>query len=689
MKNKTRRFIFFFLLIYFSLATNAFTGVGQIPQMIQPLIYYDFDEGAGDFSDYLGINKSDTGVTSCAGKIGNSLCFDGADDLIEYPDDIVDFNFTTEFTISVWVYPNEIQGNSTIINKAFALDSYALGIGSGQWSFMVCFPKETDTWGEKVIINYPAEKQKWSHLVGIYDGYFIRLFVNGKCCAEKQVQDLNLEKRILQQSNRPIAIGNHPSWNGYNGKIDEIGLWKDALNVKQVNSLYTNNSDVKAAIFVDKRLYKELSGEINTYRYKASQKRQYNISLQVFDDIDDWQYPQIHDYIANQYFNLMNELDGILFIGNIKMASFYSCRGDNTQTRYIPIYYEDLDLQIYKVDETQQADFDALTKDYNSKPEIWVAHMPVGFDTDNSYAKWGDQLRSYLRKVINYYYGYLTDNGKFYYITNGKGEDFPSIWNSWDRDKIDYYGKWVKINSGDEKYSRWDLENYQSVEDFETMWDSLRENPEYELGEGWQSSEIFIDHMNNNFYQVVDVSVHSNEVYSLISSEQAKQLENAGLIVTLSGCSVGGFIQPDSQSYVSTNVSIERNIMCSFLYGSSKVIAILGDPFPRGHYAHFPTIYTQLKLEKDYLGHAHLVRLKQLYDRSGNHYDFKEWVMEILIGDPFIDLIDFTSQEYIMSQTEINELILNERQKWDVDNDGRFGLKEAIKALSISAGLKE
>jgi len=46
-------------------------------------------------------------------------------------------------------------------------------------------------------------------------------------------------------------------------------------------------------------------------------------------------------------------------------------------------------------------------------------------------------------------------------------------------------------------------------------------------------------------------------------------------------------------------------------------------------------------------------------------------------------------QKNRFTQTEVNVLLHEERMKYDIDNDGKIGLEEAIKALSISAGFIE
>ncbi|KPA17866.1 conserved hypothetical protein, secreted, partial [Candidatus Magnetomorum sp. HK-1] len=55
-------------------------------------------------------------------------------------------------------------------------------------------------------------------------------------------------------------------------------------------------------------------------------------------------------------------------------------------------------------------------------------------------------------------------------------------------------------------------------------------------------------------------------------------------------------------------------------------------------------------------------------------------------GEANLSEIDLFEQKDRYSQTDVDTFLDDERKKWDVDHDGKIGLKEAIKALSISAG---
>jgi len=81
-------------------------------------------------------------------------------------------------------------------------------------------------------------------------------------------------------------------------------------------------------------------------------------------------------------------------------------------------------------------------------------------------------------------------------------------------------------------------------------------------------------------------------------------------------------------------------------------------------------IYT-IKVETDYFAP---LKLREVTIKSG----------QVSLSE-----INLFNQKDRYSQTYVDDLLKEERMKWDVDNDGKIGIKEAIKALLISAGIIE
>jgi hypothetical protein len=428
----------------------------------------------------------------------------------------------------------------------------------------------------------------------------------------------------------------------------------------------------KALMLIDSQLYALLKTEVDKYLTLAEQRRGFTIALKSISGLDAMTPKQVRDYVISQR-STTPGIEGVLFIGNVKLPSFYKNRADDAVTRIAPIYLQDLDASFTKhyadgvtdpvcngtnepycvvsprADGTSGAvvvprhDFDRMARGTNPDPEIWAAFMPVGVSgTSNTYTDFANQLRPYLNKVISFYQGTLKGNGKYYLVSNDKGETFDITWNTFGKSAIDFYGKpgpsgqtGTACISGTTNYcyARWPLENYSTYANFASVYDQKW------VGEGWQTPSIFMNHMNNNLYDVAEVNVHSTDTMSLVTASQAKTITKAGLIVALDGCNVAAFAQPNSPSNVDNPTTlVSNNIMAAYLYGSSKALASLGDPTWRGHYAHFPTMYSAMKVGKKYLGAANFDRMKKLYSLTGDNESLMEQTGEMLMGDPFMDL---------------------------------------------------
>lgn len=429
----------------------------------------------------------------------------------------------------------------------------------------------------------------------------------------------------------------------------------------------------RAIILIDRRLYTPLAATIDEYRALAEGRRGFTIGLRIVDNLDDMTHAAVRSYVIQQRAANPN-IEGVLFIGNVKLPSFYKTRNDIVLTRLYPAYFEDLDAAFSKhyangaIDPVCNGtnepwcvvspradgssgpitvpphDFDGIAKGPNADPEIWASFMPVGVTgTNNTYTDFANQLRPYLNKVIAFYKLQTATNGRFYFVSNDKGQTFDLTWNAFGKTAIDFYGKpgpngetgtACGFDVNNVCYKRWPTETYASYSAFEADYAAKGW-----VGEGWQNPEIFKSHMNANRYDVVEVGVHSTDTSSLVVSAEARALTKAGLIVTLDGCGVAGFAQPGSPSGVDNPRTLPSdNILLSYLYGSSSALAGLGDPHWRGHYAHFPTVYQSLK-EKTYLGKAHLAQLKRLYAIAGTSpWELREHAGEMLVGDPFMDL---------------------------------------------------
>lgn len=174
------------------------------------------------------------GATCVAGKTDRAVGLDGVDDRVEISDRPA-FHFTTQMTAAAWVRPTATGGFRAIVNKWFTMDAYGLAIVDGRYNFSVALPN--GGWGATHDVSAPAVAGAWAHVAGVYDGQRISLYVDGALAATKLISN---EPRALQDSARPLVIGNHPSWSAFAGQIDEVRLYDVALAPAQVKSLTRN-----------------------------------------------------------------------------------------------------------------------------------------------------------------------------------------------------------------------------------------------------------------------------------------------------------------------------------------------------------------------------------------------------------------------------------------------------------------
>ncbi|MBN1480279.1 peptidoglycan DD-metalloendopeptidase family protein [candidate division KSB1 bacterium] len=464
------------------------------------------------------------------------------------------------------------------------------------------------------------------------------------------------------------------------GVIDNFPAHKKAL-AQETNEVMASNT--AALVLVDNRLYTLLKSEIDLYIELAEQRRGFNIFVDSDKNLDDYSYIDIRSLIKSYYYSYP-ELEGVLFIGNIKLPSFYKCRADELSIKLFAAYYEDLHMNVSRhygpgaVDpycdgnnspycqvvlpggySVPEHDYDDIviegppdlsgkkfvhsiksTSGIMPEPDIWTCYMPVGNSNTSSYNDFANQLRPFLTKVISFYQGSYKPNKKMYMVSNDLGEF--NFWELYDDvSNVDFYSMnpsqdTTCICSGrtpEQCYTRVPLENYASYDAFLNDY-----NSRFWMGEDWQTPDIYTQHMTDNNYEFVVVNVHSNDSTSIIEYQDANVLQHGGMIMMGLGCSVAGFKQPQSPSNVES-VWPAKNILVNYLTGDSHFLAALGDPFNRCHYPYFEKMIYYMKKENDYLGKAHYKRMQHLYANASGTLALKDEVQEMLLGDPFLDVV--------------------------------------------------
>ena len=250
--SKNRKLIFILILIFStiftisSLALNGWFGGGdKIPEdtFTRGLVaYYSFDEGTGNIAyDISGNGNNGTiyGAKWTKGKYGSALQFDGVDDYVDLGND-ESFNITDELTIEAWVNRGTITGTTMryIVGKGtnYINEPYILEYDPANGYLRFGIYDGTNYY--EVVTG--LVKGQWVHLVGVFDGTSVKLYVNGIKKAE-----LSFSQTTIDIQEHSVTIGGCDGGGRYFvGLIDEVRIYNRALSPEEIRYHYNRGRPV-------------------------------------------------------------------------------------------------------------------------------------------------------------------------------------------------------------------------------------------------------------------------------------------------------------------------------------------------------------------------------------------------------------------------------------------------------------
>jgi len=204
-----------------------------------PVAAWSFNEGTGTTAeDMTGDGNTATieGAEWARGKYEDALKFDGEDDVVKVPNS-PEFDLTEGFSLEAWVRP-ESESNqwAPILAKEMgggkATEELAWWLYDGGEKSNVPFGGNGPTAGkeEEAIAEDPLPIDVWSHLALIYDGFQLRLYVDGNLvdCSDVPAQTPPTTEGELQIG----AATEHGDY--FDGRIDEVRLYNRALTVQEI-----------------------------------------------------------------------------------------------------------------------------------------------------------------------------------------------------------------------------------------------------------------------------------------------------------------------------------------------------------------------------------------------------------------------------------------------------------------------
>ncbi|MDO8524607.1 MAG: LamG domain-containing protein [bacterium] len=214
--------------------------------------YWDMDQATGTTAiDNSGNNNTGTligGVKITNGVYGNALQFDGVNDYINVADS-PSLSPTNAVTVSGWIKTSSIQPGRGVIVK---------GGPGNNYDYMLYFSRTTQANVNFYIRNssgsidtagsytFKYNDNAWHYYTGVFDGDWLRLYIDGKLVSSKNTVLTNIKNSI-----NPLTIGR--GWSTYfKGSIDDVRVYSRALSANEIQYQYTHFLAIKKFIFTNK-----------------------------------------------------------------------------------------------------------------------------------------------------------------------------------------------------------------------------------------------------------------------------------------------------------------------------------------------------------------------------------------------------------------------------------------------------
>lgn len=219
----------------FRCALDADTGVDLYDPERSTVALWHFDEMSGNTAhDNSGDENHGTvrGAKWVAGKLGGALEFDGMNDYVDIPHDILPQD---AFSITLWFLPKAPFGNTKRMDlvaspPATIRNDDRPDFGSNLAFTIYSTTRRYHTINPTVI----PSTGRWHHVAAIYDKSVIKLYLNGNLSATQ-------EAYVITEGDRDLSIGAYkwlPHSNPFKGIIDEVAVYDRALTAEEVKAGY-------------------------------------------------------------------------------------------------------------------------------------------------------------------------------------------------------------------------------------------------------------------------------------------------------------------------------------------------------------------------------------------------------------------------------------------------------------------
>ncbi len=201
-----------------------------------------------------------TGAGGCTLQLGTNIIvaykagtldLDGVDDKVTVPvsSQKPSLNITNEITLESWIFPTDgTRQVQDVMCKSVnpnigKNDGYIFPRTDDGWRSFVFYLHINGAW-QKLSAPLPANPlNTWHHLAATYDGFYMRIYLNGTLAASQQISG------SIALNNNDLVIGQQPGFTEFfKGKIEEARIWNRALNQCEIINNMTCEIDVTSSV---------------------------------------------------------------------------------------------------------------------------------------------------------------------------------------------------------------------------------------------------------------------------------------------------------------------------------------------------------------------------------------------------------------------------------------------------------
>ncbi len=207
-----------------------------------PKASYDLCDSVSKNDAYIGAGT----ISVTAGKLGNGRDFDGtAGWASAYDNPFYDFTDTEDLTISGWFNRDTFTTDDTIIaNRAQSSATVGLIAYIDDADDKLYFKVSDGTDEYRLVSTSTFTSTGWNHFVAVWDedsAANSKIYINGvndNATATGTIASVN----ALSTASELILGSENAAGNYFDGKLDEMGLWRRAISSSEVTDLYNSGN---------------------------------------------------------------------------------------------------------------------------------------------------------------------------------------------------------------------------------------------------------------------------------------------------------------------------------------------------------------------------------------------------------------------------------------------------------------